>query len=339
MSTAAAFVLNQINLCSILLGEAPPELRVNANPEEVEYLRYVECQKHDNYTSVEIKTTPLDIGPLVAPGLLHIGKVIMTSATLTGTKDSWAFMTREFGLAESQLKVKMSLGSPFDYKKNSALYLSKTAPEWETVGKEEPERYYSLMADEMHELLTASRGGAFIICPSKSDMNKYYSLLHDRTGPYQVMKQTSSVDQDIENFQLNPGTVLIGVQGIGEGVDLPGTDVLRLVIIPRLPFTPPTDVVMQTQMNRLKQNILNDGGSPMEANMKAFNTYSLPDMVFKLKQWVGRLIRSNEDRGVVAILDTRIIKKRYGKAVLASLPFPIYYESPQILRFLRVLSG
>jgi ATP-dependent DNA helicase DinG len=336
MTAAASFVLNQLNLCSIVLGQVPQELTLKAK--DVEYLSMVERREMENYDHIEIKTTPLDVGPLVAPGLLHIGRVILTSATMTPVKNSWGYICREFGLAESQLKAKISLDSPFDYKNNSALYLSTTAPEWETTGRNNPEAYFEKMTKEIHDLVMASQGGAFVICPSKADMNKYYDLLRRETGMYTVFKQTANVDQDLHNFQTSRNAVLIGVQSIGEGVDLPGTDVLRLVIVPRLPFTPPSDVIMQTHMDRLKERILEDGGSAMEANMKAFNTYSLPEMIFKLKQWAGRLIRSAEDRGVVAVLDTRIIKKRYGRMVQESLPFPVTMEREKVMRFLKVLS-
>lgn len=343
--SAASFVLNQMDFCSIMIGEEPKEGEF-LKGDRTDFLRFVDKSQDEHaFNPIELKISPVDIGPMIAPGLLHIGKVILTSATLTPTANAWSSVTQDFGLAESQLEPKLTFESSFDYKTNSAMYFSTTAPEWpEVKSAEAKDRYYSLMTREIHELLCASEGRAFIICPSKDERDEYFTRLGNLTGPYVLLKQSPRVDQDVDEYRHTPGAVLVGTQGIGEGIDLPGTDMLRLVIIPRFPFPAPTDYILQTKSDRYAARKREEGCDDRSAGVKAWMRYSFTAMMILLKQWVGRLIRSEADRGVVAILDSRVFKNRkgkpssYGSTIRESFPHPKYVEKEPILKFLTILT-
>lgn len=327
LQSAAALVGKIRKLCDVVLGRQDPEDEARG----VEWVKYVEKAGRDDYALV---VTPLEVGPLVAPALLGIGKVVVTSATLA-TFGGMGYMAREYGLALGQIKERVVLPSPFDYASRSALYVAADTPDPTSRGAE----YYDAMALRVHELLAASRGGAFVLCSSTEDMKE----LHDRIFrkhyplPYEPTYQGKGAgpDETVRWFKQRPDRVIFGLKTFWEGVDVPG-DHLRLVVIPRLPFPNRNDVVSSARQERYAARLLEDGTSEKLAGIRAWEAFSLQEAIMDVKQGAGRLIRTETDRGIVALLDKRAYKstKGYSAKIRGCLPHPELDDKQMILNIL-----
>ncbi len=164
-------------------------------------------------------------------------------------------------------------------------------------------------ANEMLALLEASRGGAFLLFTSYRALNAAYEHLTQSDLPYPLLRQGEMPNPRlVQTFKDEKNAVLLGTQSFWEGVDVPGAD-LRLVIIDRLPFAVPDSPLHKARVDE----ITHSGGD-------WFGDFALPQAQLKLKQGFGRLIRTSQDRGVVAILDTRLVRKTYGERFLRFLP-------------------
>lgn len=322
--SASSLVNNLIKMTSIILGEEQTGITTD-------YISYVESRKEDP----DLITTPIEVGELVAPALVHIGKVVVTSATLA-TSDNFNYASRQFGIGSSIIKEKAILPSTFDYKNKSALYLSSTAPD-PSLPKSE---YIPKMAAEIDELLVASRGGAFVLCASNEDMNGFYEFLSMRDrSEYTMLRQTGNVDQMLSWFKDTPNSVLIGVKTLWEGIDVPGLG-LRLVIIPRIPFPNRNDVVLGKQKQIHVDNLIEQGMNDRAADIQAWSDLDLQEAIMDLKQGAGRLIRAETDKGIVACLDKRMSgnTKKYSGKLRTSLPQPPTYDKPLVLKYLTILA-
>ncbi len=196
------------------------------------------------------------------------------------------------------------VGSPFDYPRNCLLYLPRHLP----VPSDDPGYAYDA-ASEMLALLEASKGGAFLLFTSYRAMNAAYDQITQSELPYPLLRQGEMPNPRlIQTFKEEQNAVLFGTQSFWEGVDIPGAD-LRLVIIDRLPFAVPDSPLHKTRVDEITAS----GGD-------WFNDFALPQAQLRLKQGFGRLIRTSRDRGVVAILDTRLVRKTYGQRFLQFLP-------------------
>jgi len=302
---------------------------------DVEYLVYIETKGRGSVP--EVVVTPLEIGPLIAPPLLGLKKVVITSATLS-TNNSFEYMAREFGFHPRQLKEAVILPATFNYKATSCAYISATSPD----PSDRSDSYFDKQAAEIHELLVASKGGALVLCASYDDMNKLHSAL--RTNhmplPYNMGLQNGPPEPLIEWFLKTPNPVLFGVKTFWEGVDLPGL-VCRLVIIPRLPFPNFGDVLLKARKQQVADRLIEAGFDPNRASMQTWADFDLNEAIFDLKQGAGRLIRSETDMGVVAVLDKRAYSntKGYSHKVRTALPMPTTSDKSKALAFLGGLAG
>ena len=151
-------------------------------------------------------------------------------------------------------------------------------------------------------------GGALVLCTSLRSMAAFRDGLTQSLGRRVMMQGDAPKTKLLDTMRHLGNEVLVATMSFWEGVDIPG-DALRLVIIDKLPFSVPTDPVVVARCKALE-----------EAGENAFSQYHLPSAAIALKQGFGRLIRTRRDRGIVAILDRRIVKKGYGRALIASLP-------------------
>src|SRR5690606_3604709 len=202
----------------------------------------------------------------------------------------------------------LAIDSPFDYPRQALLYLPAGLPDPASP------QHAPAVIETAASLAELSGGGAFLLFTSHRALAQAARLLRERwgTGPaarlHILVQGESPREQLLREFREHGNAVLLGTASFWEGVDVPGR-ALRLVIIDRLPFASPEDPVLRARARALREQ----GGNP-------FSDFQVPEAAIALKQGVGRLIRSEQDRGVVAILDPRLTGKGYGKQLLAALP-------------------
>ena len=228
---------------------------------------------------------------------------ILTSATLT-LAGSFAPFVADIGLPRARTE---RWDSPFDFPRQALLYLPKPLPS--PLRSDFPE----LVADAAWPVIAAAGGRAFVLCSTLRAVERVAARLRSAMQrdqlPLPLLVQGASTRRALlDEFRRHGNAVLVGSVSFWEGIDVRG-EALSVVAIDKLPFAPPDDPVVEARIRRLRSL----GRNP-------FLEYQLPEAVTLLKQGVGRLIRDERDRGVLMILDDRLLGKPYGRAVLASLP-------------------
>lgn len=258
-----------------------------------------------SYQRLQIIAAPLDVSAFINDLIINkkgLESSVWMSATLaTGGEDPFAYFRRITGIDQHVMQAKIA--SPFNYASQALLYLPK--------GLVEPNNreFLQQAADEIERLLSISNGRAFVLFTSKAALNTVFDLLNDKL-PYSCKKQGDMPRQRlIEWFKSTASAVLFGTASFWEGVSVDGEQ-LSCVIIDRIPFQVPDDPVYEARCEVLKS----------DPQASWFNDLALPYAAMRLKQGVGRLIRTHQDRGIVAILDPRLTTKYYGKHILECLP-------------------
>jgi ATP-dependent DNA helicase DinG len=246
-----------------------------------------------------LQATPIEIAQLLDQKLFDaIDCVVLTSATLA-VAGGFEYTQQRLGLRNARTLV---VPSHFNYEKQALLFVPQNLPDVRSPA------FTGAAADEIVELLYLSKGRAFVLFTSYQQMR----LVYDRVSlevPYQTLMQgTGPRSALLEEFRSTPNAVLFATSAFWQGVDVPG-DQLSMVIIDKLPFAVPSDPVVEARIAAIRS----DGGEP-------FSSYQVPQAAIALKQGFGRLIRSRSDRGVLALLDNRITKTRYGQIFFDSLP-------------------
>ena len=302
------------------LAERADELALSleriAGPEEAEEgMRVVETTQRGFVLSL----TPFDVSDRFR-SLVHSRPCawIFTSATLSLGED-FSHFTGRLGLAEA---ATLRIDSPFDYERQSLLYLPSGLPEPASAN------HVEAVIETALPLIDATRGGVFVLFTSHRALARGAALLRERWGtgmPYKLLVQGEAPrERLLESFREDGNAVLLGTASFWEGVDVKG-QALRLVIIEKLPFASPEDPLVKARIAHIQAS----GGN-------AFSDYQLPEAALALKQGAGRLIRSEEDFGAVVICDPRIVGRSYGKVFLSALPpMPVTRDLDETLRFLR----
>jgi ATP-dependent DNA helicase DinG len=243
---------------------------------------------------------PIEPGPIFAERTDLIEGLVLTSATLS-VGGSLEKSAARLGLPGCVTGI---FPSPFNYREQALLALPKDLPDIDSPEFEEA------AARLIAQAVCLSQGGAFVLCTSYRFLQSLAARVETLTeGRFPILIQgRSSRGSLLEQFKKQPKAVLFGADSFWEGVSVKGWG-LRLVIIPKLPFRPPTEPVAQARYARLK-----------EAGKDPFMELSLPEAILRLRQGFGRLIRARTDTGVVLILDRRIVEARYGELFLKSLP-------------------
>ncbi len=249
---------------------------------------------------VFLRAAPVNVAEELVERLYRrVDTVVFTSATLAaaGRLD---FFRREVGLAPEFDVAEAVFPGPFDYRTQAALVVPEGLPEPSDPG------FFRDAAASVRKLLEITGGRAFVLSTSVRGMNALREALDDL--PYPLLLQGERPKGKLLQAFRDEPSVLFATQSFWEGVDVPG-EALSLVIIDKLPFAPPSDPVVAARMR-----VLEAGGRD------AFSEFSVPSAALALKQGFGRLIRSRTDRGLVALLDRRVLTKGYGRAFLATLP-------------------
>lgn len=268
----------------------------DARPVVRDRVNWVETDRDRLY--YELKSTPLNIADRMRQLLWKERTAILASATLS-VNHSLAFARQDLGIENG---AELLLPSPFRYEEQCVLYLPAHLPDPNS------DAFTEAIIDEIAQILALSGGRAFVLFTSNQAMRRISQALIPRL-PYPCKVQGEwPRNRLIDWFKNTPGSVIFATATFWEGIDIPG-DALSCVIMDRIPFAPPGDPVNQASVDYMKAR-----------GEDWFSQAVLPQAIIRLKQGFGRLIRSAEDRGLVAILDPRIRRKGYGKIIRQSLP-------------------
>lgn len=263
---------------------------------------------------VFLTATPIDVSQILRQRLFEqFDTVILTSATLT-VGGRFDYIRQRLGIDHAKERT---LPPEFDYPQQALLYLPRKMPDVRDAG------FSAKAADEIVQLLEHSQGRAFCLFTSYSQMNELYERVRSRVSFPVLLQGTAPRSALLERFKNTEAAVLFATASFWQGVDVPGEQ-LSCVIVDRLPFAVPSDPIVAARVQSLQE----DGRN-------AFAEFQVPQAVLSLKQGFGRLIRTKTDRGVLALLDTRIQRMPYGKIFLESLPrYRVTYEQSDVARFL-----
>jgi len=249
--------------------------------------------------NVFLQATPIDVGPILRECLWSkLECAVLTSATLA-VGGGFEYIRQRLGMEHARESV---LPSHFDYESQALFYVPPDLPDPRTP------QFTAIAAERIRKLLQITRGRAFVLFTSYTQMNQIYQQLLGILD-YPMLKQGDAPKSALlEEFRLTPNAVLFATSSFWQGVDVQGEQ-LSCVIIDRLPFAVPSDPVVAARVKAIDAG----GGN-------AFFDYQVPAAVITLKQGFGRLIRSLHDRGLLVLLDNRILKKQYGRVFVESLP-------------------
>jgi ATP-dependent DNA helicase DinG len=268
---------------------------------------------------VFLTATPIDVSQILRERLFEkFDTVVLTSATLT-VGGRFDYIRQRLGIDHAKDRT---LPPEFDYASQALLYLPRKMPDVRDAG------FSAKAADEIVQLLELSQGRAFCLFTSYTQMNDLFERVRSRVSFPLLLQGTAPRSALLERFKNTGAAVLFATASFWQGVDVPGEQ-LSCVIVDRLPFAVPSDPILAARVHALQE----DGRNP-------FAELQVPQAVLALKQGFGRLIRTKTDRGVLALLDTRIQRMPYGKIFLESLPqYTMTHELAGVGRFLASTGG
>ncbi|MFQ5674322.1 MAG: ATP-dependent DNA helicase [bacterium] len=285
------------------------------------HVRWIEVKEgYKNVKIVRLQSSPLDVAPILNETIYQKFKnVSMTSATLT-VAGRFDYLKSRLGLnavAPDRI-LELQLEAPFDYQNQAVVAIPIDIPEPNAAN------FVGEISELIFKSVEISNGRAFILFTSYGLLSKIFNILKPRVEKlgFNVYKQgQENRHRLLERFRKDTTSVLFATDSFWEGVDVHGES-LELVVITKLPFRVPSEPIVEARVEAIERR----GGN-------AFLEYSVPQAAIKFKQGFGRLIRRKTDRGAVLVLDKRIVKKRYGRIFLDSLPacHTISGSSEQIL--------
>jgi ATP-dependent DNA helicase DinG len=253
---------------------------------------------------LSLNAAPIDLAPVFRRMIFRDNSCsVMTSATLAVGREDLAYFRDRIGATEAE---PLQLGSPFDFQKQMKIFVVRKMPDpRDATYQKELERWIAHFVEK-------TDGSAFVLFTSYRDMQQVAGEMQKffAKNKMNLLVQGGGAPRGklLEQFKTTPRSVLFGTDSFWGGVDVPG-EALSNVIITRLPFAVPDTPLIEAKLELVQER----GGD-------AFTEYSLPEAILKLRQGVGRLIRTKTDHGIVVILDNRIVTKPYGRAFMQALP-------------------
>ena len=279
-------------------------------------IHFLDIEQHAGTRYVVFKIAPLEVAGILSDALFKkLDSVVCTSATMD-LHDQFTYWCSGVGLpVEGKQFIRKVYDSPFDYRNRLMLLTPYDTPEFT---RDNEEAYAAFICESVYGAVSSSGGGALVLFTSFKLLEYVYERLKPR---FSVMGLNTLKQGDadryhlLEQFKEDTDSVLFATDSFWEGVDAPG-NTLRMVIITKLPFRMPDDPIYKARYAKLEE----DGKS-------GFYSLSLPDATMRLKQGYGRLMRHTTDKGIVLILDSRIVSKGYGALMLRSLPESYHPET------------
>ena len=295
-------------------GELASQVRFISAAEDDEHVCFVEPRGRTPL----LKAMPVDVSALLKELLFdRVRAAVLTSATLA-VEGGFTHLKERLGVRPSQ---ELLLPSPFDYERQAVLYVPRRFPDPRSGD------FVARAAEEIARLLHISRGRAFVLFTSYANLNAVAETLAPSL-PFPMLVQGEAPRPALlERFRATPGAVLLATSSFWQGVDVVG-DQLSCVIVDKLPFASPSDPVVAARIERLRNR-----------GEDAFGAYQVPVAVLMLKQGLGRLIRSSSDRGILAVLDSRLMSRGYGGRFLDSLPPARLVHDLQLVEHFLLDSG
>jgi ATP-dependent DNA helicase DinG len=286
---------------------------------ELAFLMRAEADDHVYFVEtrgrgVFLRAMPIDVSGRLRELLFdEVRAAVLTSATLA-VDGGFTYVKDRLGL---QPTGELMLASPFRYEEQAVLYVPRGMPEPQSPA------FVDRAAEEVVRLLELSRGRAFVLFTSYANMNAVAERVAGRVDYPILIQGEAPKAQLLDTFRATPHAVLLATTSFWQGVDVAGEQ-LSCVIVDKLPFASPGDPVVAARIDRLRSR-----------GQNAFGEYQVPVAVLMLKQGLGRLIRSAADRGILAVLDSRLVHKAYGRRFLESLPpARLVHELDQVARFM-----
>jgi DNA polymerase-3 subunit epsilon/ATP-dependent DNA helicase DinG len=246
-----------------------------------------------------LSAAPLSVAELLEANLFSKKATVALASATLAVGGEFSYVRERIGLVEPE---ELHLESPFDYQKQALVYIPNDMPEPNQRG------YQQALEETLIALCTATGGRALVLFTANSALRMTYRAIQEPLEDQGIAVLGQGLDGSrrslLERFKEFPRTVLLGTTSFWEGVDVVG-DALSVLVIAKLPFSVPNDPIFAARS---------------EGFADAFNEYAVPQAILRFKQGFGRLIRSREDRGVVAVLDRRLLTKKYGQIFLDSLP-------------------
>jgi ATP-dependent DNA helicase DinG len=279
---------------------------------EGDYVYWVEITKQRRaQPKIILQNAPLKVNNMLKELLMKdLQTAILTSATLAissasgGKEDNLKYIKDTLGIEKS---TDMVLDSPFNYSKQVKIYITPNIPDPNDKDSFEP-----IASEKIMKYLEISNGRAFVLFTSYDLMHRVYDRVYpqlmEKGIPLYMQGRDLPRHQMLEEFRSRIGSVIFGAASFWQGVDVPG-EALENIIITKLPFPVPTEPLVEARIEDMERS-----------GIDSFMNYFMPEAILKLRQGVGRLIRTKTDKGIIVILDNRVLTKNYGRFFIQALP-------------------